>query len=258
MKPQEKKAIAELITATALVYRQQTTPEMLRIYCNALDEYFFEDINKAFNVHLRKSKFFPTIAEIIELIPASQNTRHLGADEAWSLVLKSFDEFATVILTPEMLQAKSIAQDVWNTGDKIGARMAFKSSYTRLTDAATHKPQWQVSVGYDKEQRTDAINEALRLGRIDNTTAQRYLPDLRDAGPIAGLLTGSVQEQHVDDDLREKWSDIANLIARKKAKADAIETEEREERARKREEFEEKRRQAVAKAEQLMMESING
>ncbi len=55
-----------------------------------------------------------------------------SADEAWALALETFDEAATVCLTDEILLAAVAASPVWESGDRVGARMAFKAAYERV------------------------------------------------------------------------------------------------------------------------------
>jgi hypothetical protein len=136
----------------------------------------------------------PKPADIIAIVEKAHH--RLSADEAWAIALESFDESATVCVTEEMLEALGAAQAVWEYGDKVGARMAFKGAYERITSERRNQgiaPQWQLSLGWDQERRTAAAQEALRLGRMPLEDVQTFLPAPAPTGigaQIAGLLAG--------------------------------------------------------------------
>lgn len=127
------------------------------------------------NVRLNHTRFSPAAiqTEIDRLNPDGR----LGADEAWSLI--PHDESATVVWTDEIAEAYSVASGLIADGDKIGARMAFKQAYDRITTsnkAMGIKPKWQASLGHDPHGRETAINEAVRLGRLTSQHAVTLLP----------------------------------------------------------------------------------
>ena len=163
MNLRDKKQFSELMIATASVYSKDISPQMLSMFWGILQDFDFEDVRAAFSAHLRKSKFFPTPAEILFYMPGAKS--HVGADEAWAIALKSMDEEETVVWTQQILEARAIAWDVFVRGDEIAARMAFKDAYNRLV-ASAPPPVWNVSLGFDAEQRITAINRAVDMGRL--------------------------------------------------------------------------------------------
>lgn len=129
-----------------------------------LGQLSFEQVSKAILIHAAKSRSAPTPSDILSVYESSQ-VKHIGADEAWTIALRSMDEAQTVVLTDEIMQARSIAWDVWNDGDKVGARMAFKSAYERLVSNSS-APKWKVSLGHDSRLREEAIKKAVTQGLL--------------------------------------------------------------------------------------------
>lgn len=130
-----------------------------------LAEYPLPHVLGALQVHSRKSRFAPTPHDVCEIIDSRTKAQHLGADEAWTIALSSFDESETVVWTAEIAEARDIAYQQFLLGDKIGARMAFREAYSRII-ANADAPRWQVCAGWDVHQRIDAVEKAKRLGRL--------------------------------------------------------------------------------------------
>lgn len=102
-----------------------------------------------------------------------------GANEAWAVAVTAMDERATVVWTDEMAQAWGVAQPIAAGGDLVGARMAFISAYERLVRTAREErrlPSVTVSIGWDAEGRTAAVEKAVQLGYMPKAEAQQYLP----------------------------------------------------------------------------------
>lgn len=186
MKEEDSVKFLEFLQGCALVYGKDISVIQAKIFFNALAEYSFSDVEKSFNMHIKKSKFFPTPADIIENIPKNMFLTHIGADEAWQRALTAMDEATTVILNEEILKAREIAMDIYYSGDKVGARMAFKDAYNRVI-LENPKPNWFVSLGHDKDPRFDEVAKAVESGLIGYQQGLSMLPDkLRDELPKPG------------------------------------------------------------------------
>jgi len=173
------------------VSNQQPSVNAVNKAFDLLMQYPLQAVQKAIDVHGKRSKFPPTPADIVSLLET--NHKHLSADEAWALCPKT--EFETVVWTDEMAEAYGSCYDLLAEGDKIGARMAFKGAYERLVNVAELKgkrPQWRISIGSDKTMIESAVRHAVSLGRINPQQAQKYLPHSQDGGVIGKLLTGKV------------------------------------------------------------------
>ncbi|WP_445375974.1 hypothetical protein Acct_03580 [Paracidovorax citrulli] len=112
--------------------------------------------------------------------------------EAYALAMNSQDERATVVWNNEIAEAWGLAAPLLAAGDKFGARQAFMEAYARITGearATRRRPQLQVSLGYDAEGRTRAVQEAIAAGRLpggletlpDDVREQLALPAPRAA-----------------------------------------------------------------------------
>ena len=129
----------------------------------------------AFSKHREQGRFAPTPHDLLKILNSGR-PEHLDAEEAWAIALQSMDEDETVILTSEIMQARAIAWVVFDSGDEVGARMAFKQAYKRIIESAP-PPKWVVSLGYDASRRDDAIRSAVEMGRLPRHVAQQYLPE---------------------------------------------------------------------------------
>lgn len=165
MKNEDKPRFLEIMNGCASAYRQPIEKPVIAIFWETLVDFDVDAVSKAFNHHIRSNKFFPTPAEIIARIPGGKASKHIGADEAWTIALASFDERATVVWTAEIAQGREIAYQQITQGDSIGARMAFREAYNRLI-ADADAPIWTVSAGCDPGTRVAAVDKAKQLGRL--------------------------------------------------------------------------------------------
>ncbi|RLA11503.1 MAG: hypothetical protein DRQ60_09820 [Gammaproteobacteria bacterium] len=127
--------------------------------------------------------------------------------------------------------------------------MAFKSAYDRLCNLSLlhSKPiAWKVSIGYDKDQIKPVVEQAVIAGRLTRKQAVKSIPAPKDAGPIAGLLTGKVVNINSKSNKKIK----THLLGIKKQLSDIDKKQRSEELARQEEEikkqneFDEKKREA--------------
>jgi hypothetical protein len=108
----------------------------------------------------RTKTFPPTLPEFIKMCWAG----HPTADEAWALALKAMDENQTVVWTNEIMYAWERCRAVYQDGDKVGARMAFKAVYDGLN--LSGRPDWIVSEGFDKDKRVVEMQTAQAAGLL--------------------------------------------------------------------------------------------
>ncbi len=116
-------------------------------------------------------RFAPKPADIIRHIErASADDGRPGADEAWGILLRVIrDERETGVLTEEMRIGWTTCQPILDQGDKVGARMAFRETYSRQVENARKMavaPRWTVTIGTDPTLRQSRLREALEAIRI--------------------------------------------------------------------------------------------
>lgn len=125
----------------------------------------------------RELKHRLTLADIIERLETCDGRP--TADEAWGRALLGFDENATVTLNDEISEAMAAARPVFQAGDKVGARMAFREAYERIVARNRERKvevRWWASLGHDTQGREAVVQEGVRQGLLSNETAQLVLP----------------------------------------------------------------------------------
>lgn len=149
------------------------TEGQVAMFFRALADHPIERVRAALDAHVRdpqRGRFPPVPADVIaQLNGAAADDSRPGADEAWAIALRATDEAATVVWTEEIAQAWAAALPVLDARDQVGARMAFREAYSRLVDDARagRKPaRWFASLGWDEQQRAQAIGHAVQLGYL--------------------------------------------------------------------------------------------
>lgn len=127
-----------------------------------------EELEKGISA-CRTKTFPPTLPEFVKMCVAG----HPGADEAWGIALKAMDEDQTVIWTKEIMQAWDRCRIIYEDGDKVGARVAFKSAYDSLD--LSGRPDWIVSEGHDQQRRAVEMQSAQVAGRLTMSEQPKLL-----------------------------------------------------------------------------------
>lgn len=254
---------------------------------DVLCDYPLDIIEQALKIHGRTGKFAPSPNDIVEIIDAGLGIKRLSADEAWALM--PLDEYGgkspftvekTVVWTEEMAEAFRLASKLLEEGDKIGARMTFKSAYDRLCQQAAlqQKPvHWKIVPGYDKEEvkstlqayvsagriSQDQANKCLMhpdlyqevsAGRISQDEAMKMLPSPDNSGLIAGMVSGKITELPKDaGHFKAHWSELkaAMKLGVKNAEQARIQAAEDL-----RNDFESRRQEQLAKVEARLGEAL--
>lgn len=143
------------------------------MFFRALADYDIADVRAALDAHVRdpqRGRFPPVPADVIaQLQAAAEDDGRPGPEEAWAIARRATDEAATVVWTAEMSQAWAVAIPLLGARDDVGARMAFREAYQRLVAearAAGTPPRWSASLGWDEQQRAQAIGQAVQLGYL--------------------------------------------------------------------------------------------
>lgn len=150
------------------------------------------DVRTALSRCARESHGFLTLSDILERIPRAANHVPTNPDEAWTMAVSLVGQAseASTIVAPEAILA-AFPHALWNQGDEVAARMAFKAGYPAVV--AKHGNRWGVSDGHDSSGREVAILEAVRDGRLSAKRGRALLPHLPDetfAVPTLPALAG--------------------------------------------------------------------
>lgn len=216
-----RRRFSELMDQLGLVYDKDVPPALKRLYWDDLEHLPIEQIERAMRAHRRdpeRGRFWPRPAD---LLARCQDPRlvHPAPDAAWALALESLDESRSVVMTEQIMHARSAALPVWESGDKIGARMAFKAAYEQLLAADAGPPRWAFSPGHDPAHRAALAQRVLDHGLLPRERVERFLPapEVTPAGAaIAGLLTGNVVGHPAlsDQETRERLAEVRRAITR--------------------------------------------
>lgn len=185
-------AILEALAVTAEITGTQLSPGAARVFANDLARYPERQILEALQRCRREVRGRLTVADVLGRLDDGRP----NADEAYALL--PHGEAETVVWTEEMTSAWAIACEA---EDRVARRMAFLSCYRqavqRARDAA--KPiKWSISIGTDPTQRLQAMEEAVRLGRISHEYAQALLPEAAN-WPIAPSVTAFLKKLTLKD-----------------------------------------------------------
>lgn len=155
-----------------------------------------------------------TLAAILQRL----DTGLPSADEAFGLLAEGWRDEALTVVVPEIaMQAAGMgAFGLFQAGDKTGARMAFREAYTRLA-ADVREARWTVSAGSDREQRTRAVAEAVKAGRLTAQRAAAYLPT--EAAEERLQLAGQKLLPHEREAGRRQAAGILAMLAGKFGRA---------------------------------------
>lgn len=160
------------------------SPTAKAMFFKAMAPYSIEQFRMALNAHCmdkQRGRFTPKPADIVEQIEGlTGGDGRPSDDEAWAIALTSQDEADTVVWTTETAEAYRICQPVMETGDKVGARMAFKDAYNRLIAAsrqAGRPAQWVASLGWDKTRQAEVLKKAVTAGLLPAPMATALLPN---------------------------------------------------------------------------------
>lgn len=173
MNDQDRVPFAKVLAATLDAYgRRPPMSETIELWFQIMRPFALEQFRMACQRHVMESpKEPPTPGAILQMLRGKDTSRP-GAEEAWSIAVKACDESETVMMTDEIAQAWGVAQPIFNLGDEVGARMAFKEAYTRLTASPEAPAKWWPSIGHDPHKRDTALAEAKRQGLLSAPHAE--------------------------------------------------------------------------------------
>jgi hypothetical protein len=200
MTKQDFPRFAAALAAIMDLYDKSISESAGLLWWKALERHPIDDVEQAFARHVQDPEhgcYPPKPADIIRAMGDPKISGWLAPDEAWAIAVNASDESTTVVWCDEIAQAWGAARPVFDIGDEVGARMAFREAYRRMMHEAQQKgasPRWWVTQGHDPQQRADAIREAQNRGLLTQTRAQEMLRHIngtapsRDQGAVAQLV----------------------------------------------------------------------
>ena len=241
----EQDRLLEELGGTMEVMGQEFTPSALMMMAGDLSAYPLNETQHALARCRSEVKGRLTLASIVERIPSAN--AHLPAAEAWALALSGQDESETIIWNGEVAGAMADARPILALGDKVGARMAFMSSYERRVEQAKaegRQPEWAASLGTDPARRQDVIEQAVDQGRIAPEQAKGLLPSPDRLNAKLALPPSPAEQER-----RRRNANRMIHEMRRALSSDSRNDLVTQERKRKREQQEQRRQQLLAQAE---------
>lgn len=207
MRDDEKRAFIAMMQGVAAYYDRKLALDTIGIYWRGLADLPFDAVRAALDAHVQdpqSGQFMPKIADIRRAIESGRDDGHPGPDEAWSIALQARHESSSVVWTEQISSAFfTAALPLLDEGDKIAARRAFIERYEReLTEArrAGVVAKWVASLGSDPTYRVQAVENAVRAGRImrEHATALLPSPDATPSREAVRLLESGVEKTAAD------------------------------------------------------------
>lgn len=172
---QQSIELAKAVAVTAELTGTNLSETAIQVLLDDLARYPEHQVLGALSRCRRELKGRLTIADILSRLDDGRP----GVEEAWAMAPKS--EAETVVWTEEMSQAMAAASDLLESGDSIGARMAFKEVYQKLCQQARDRcipVSWSASLGWDVAGRESALTAAVIAGRLTTDQAKIYIPEV--------------------------------------------------------------------------------
>lgn len=217
--------LARQIAATSELLGQELKPNVAAMLADDLSVYDRAALSKALQRVRTEHTGKLTLKAIIDRI--DELAGRLPANEAWSMALSALDERNTVIWSEEASTAWSIARPVADSGDMVGARMAFISAYERLVRTARDErrpPKVSVSLGWDADLRAVALEKAVASGYLTQEDAAKHAPESA-ALPWVNhqlLLAGKAEPSHgATAEQRRRLSQLRDDLATLRERKDA-------------------------------------
>jgi hypothetical protein len=231
MKPSDLADFNAILSDCLSMWGNPPSAGITATWFRTLAGYDMPTLSAAFSAHMRdpvNGKFQPLPGHIVEQIErAAKLDGRPGQEEAWAISLGARSEDETVVWTHECAQAWAAAKPVMDIGDEVGARMAFKETYSRLVAEARARFEpalWEVSEGFDGERRRIALARAIETGRISagQYHAIEHITPLMLAGSTTGGIPASVRQKLAElrDQFTRKYDGPSESDAERKRLAD--------------------------------------
>ena len=200
MDDQDKTEFKEAVGVAYEMFGKAPSSGVMNMWWMAFSRFTIADFTMALSREISESKFLPTIAGVLEHLKVSDGRPDV--DEAWAIAKQAMDERSTVVWTDEIAEAYGIASEVYGE-DRVGGRMAFKSSYDRVVEQNKRNGTtvtWWATLG-DPETRQPALEQAEAKGLLSHEYVVARLPSPADpmADSVVALLFDDKRSQGADE-----------------------------------------------------------
>ena len=167
--------LLKAIAVTAELCGRTFTPQAAGVFADDLSSYPEGAVMRALSRCRKEVRGALTTADVISRIDDGRP----GVEEAWASI--PHDELQSIVWTTEVAEAYGHCAALIASGDKVGARMAFKEVYTKLVTLARESGapvQWVASLGGDLESRKRVLLAAVEEGKLTHELAYEACPQL--------------------------------------------------------------------------------
>lgn len=167
--------LLEAVGVTAELCGRTFSKPAASVFAEDLSSYPEAEVLRALSRCRKEVRGVLTTADVISRIDDGRP----GVEEAWASI--PHDELQSIVWTTEVAEAYGHCAALIASGDKVGARMAFKEVYTKLIGEARElsKPvQWVASLGGDLESRKRVLLAAVEEGKLTPELAYEACPQL--------------------------------------------------------------------------------
>lgn len=139
-------------------------------WMNHLQPYTIMQVGNSIEHHKRSSRFVPTLADILALLPKDPSEWPVAATAFGEMLLIESGRFA--LTTNEHIAAFEVARPLLDARDRFNASRAFEDRYANLVTAAKNAGKRAVwfltNAGSDPEgmYRREALRDGVRCGRL--------------------------------------------------------------------------------------------
>lgn len=160
MNQKNKTEFALIFSGTCEAYGKEATKTLAELYFNSLRDFPMEKVKESFNRHIRESKFFPKVSELIELLEGNKEEKALIAWTTFRDTIRHQGGDRSVIFTDPKITWIIKSYGGWikvcemETKDLDFMRLGFLKAYNNIRDGLpqeklTGRFEWENSVrGY--------------------------------------------------------------------------------------------------------------
>lgn len=181
----ERGELLRALAVTVELTGSELSEAAARVMADDLSAYPLPQVLGALTRCRRELRGRLTIAAVIERLDDGRP----GPNEAWAMLPQ--DERGSVVWSSEMAEAYGVAAPLLRERQTIAARSAFLEAYAAAVTRARadgRPVQWTASLGHDPGQRTAALEDAARRGRLTRAHADALLPGPDRAAAASNVL----------------------------------------------------------------------
>jgi hypothetical protein len=208
MTPEERNSVVKALAVVCEITGTSLSEAAQALVVKSLCAYPAPMVLQALTRCAQECKFKLTLADVISRLDDGR----LGAETAWSLFPKSED--VAGLVTEEMSRAWGAAAPLYEAGDHVAARMAFKESYeaeVRRARAEGAPPLWRVSPGFNRASTESVAIDGYKRGLLTEKQATQYvLPEHLEAAAMGKALAPNKEGLAYVKRLVSHWSEPEN------------------------------------------------